>query len=103
MSLFTLISRTVLNFSVLNKLLSKRSDVEFASILLLGFRNIPSVSKASCVLKTQLNIGGKLICPCGDQNKQSLVFLEKLAKDNYKETIHDSVLFVPMLSGKIQD
>ena len=29
--------------------------------------------------------------------------LEKLTKDNYKETILDPVLFVPMLSGKIQD
>ena len=62
-----------------------------------------AIPEIPSTLKTQLNIGGKLICPCGDQNKQSLVFLEKLAKDNYKETILDSVLFVPMLSGKIQD
>ena len=30
------------------------------------------------------------------------VFLEKLDKDDYKETILDSVLFVPMLEGKTE-
>ena len=62
-----------------------------------------AISEIPATLKTQLNIGGKLICPCGDQNKQSLIFLEKTTKDDFKETILDSVLFVPMLSGKIKD
>ena len=37
-------------------------------------------SDTTNLTETQLNIGGKLICPCGDQKKQSLVFLEKLSK-----------------------
>ena len=61
-----------------------------------------AIPEIPATLKTQLNIGGKLICPCGDQNKQSLVFLEKLDKDDYKETILESVLFVPMLEGKTE-
>ena len=46
---------------------------------------------------------GKLICPVGDGKKQHLLFLEKKSKDDIHETILDSVLFVPMLEGKVSE
>ena len=54
-------------------------------------------------LKTQLELYGKLICPIGDGKKQHLLLLEKKSKDEFHETILDSVLFVPMLEGKISE
>ena len=59
---------------------------------------IPQIPKK---LKTQLEIGGKLICPVGDSKRQHLLFLEKKSKDEFHESILDSVLFVPMLQGKV--
>ena len=54
-------------------------------------------------LKTQLEIGGKLICPVGDGKKQHLLLLEKKSKDEFHESVLDSVLFVPMLRGKVSE
>ena len=54
-------------------------------------------------LKTQLEVHGKLICPVGDWKKQHLLLLEKKSKDEFHETILDSVLFVPMLEGKVSE
>ena len=54
-------------------------------------------------LKSQLQIGGKLICPCGDDEDQKLFLLEKASKEEFVETILDSVLFVPMLQGKVSE
>ena len=59
---------------------------------------IPQIPKK---LKTQLEIDGKLICPVGDGKRQHLFFLEKKSKDEFHESILDSVLFVPMLEGKV--
>ena len=61
---------------------------------------IPQIPKK---LKTQLEIGGKLICPVGDGKKQHLLLLEKKSKDEFYESILDSVLFVPMLRGKVSE
>ena len=61
---------------------------------------IPEIPKK---LKSQLQIGGKLICPCGDSKDQKLLLLEKASKEEFVETILDSVLFVPMLQGKISE
>tara|TARA_B100001057_G_scaffold67810_1_gene61553 strand:+ start:3272 stop:3928 length:657 start_codon:yes stop_codon:yes gene_type:complete len=61
---------------------------------------IPEIPKK---LKSQLQIGGKLICPCGDSKDQKLFLLEKASKEEFVETILDSVLFVPMLQGKISE
>ena len=46
---------------------------------------------------------GKLICPFGDGKKQHLLLLEKKSKDEFHETILESVLFVPMLEGKVSE
>ena len=54
-------------------------------------------------LKTQLEVHGKLICPVGNGKKQHLLLLEKKSKDEFHETILDSVLFVPMLEGKVSE
>ena len=54
-------------------------------------------------LKTQLEVYGNLICPVGDGKKQHLLLLEKKSKDEFHETILDSVLFVPMLEGKVSE
>ncbi|MBV13163.1 MAG: protein-L-isoaspartate O-methyltransferase [Flavobacteriaceae bacterium] len=62
-----------------------------------------AIDKIPEKLKTQLEIGGKLICPCGNNKKQSLVLLEKKHKNEFVETVLESVLFVPMLEGKIID
>ena len=61
---------------------------------------IPEIPKK---LKSQLQIGGKLICACGDSKDQKLLLLEKASKEEFVETILDSVLFVPMLQGKISE
>ena len=61
---------------------------------------IPEIPKK---LKSQLQIGGKLICPCGDSKDHKLFLLEKASKAEFVETLLDSVLFVPMLQGKISE
>jgi len=62
-----------------------------------------AISEVPSKLKSQLNIGGKLICPCGNDKAQNLVLLERVSKEEYKETIIESALFVPMLSGTINE
>ena len=59
-----------------------------------------AISQIPKKLKTQLEVLGKLICPVGNEKKQHLLLLEKQSKDEFHETILDSVLFVPMLEGK---
>ena len=60
-----------------------------------------AISQIPKKLKTQLELNGKIICPVGDGKKQHLLLLEKKSKDEFHETVLDSVLFVPMLEGKI--
>ena len=62
-----------------------------------------AISQIPKKLKTQLELHGKLICPVGDGKKQHLLLLEKKSKDEFHETILDSVLFVPMLEGKVSE
>ena len=62
-----------------------------------------AISQIPKKLKTQLEVHGKLICPVGDGKKQHLLLLEKKSKDEFHETILDSVLFVPMLEGKVSE
>ena len=62
-----------------------------------------AISQVPLKLKTQLDIGGKLICPVGDEKKQHLLLLEKKSKHEFTETVLDSVLFVPMLKDKVSE
>lgn len=49
-------------------------------------------------LLMQLSIGGRLIAPIGAE-QQSLVLVERLAQNDWKQTLLDKVFFVPLLSG----
>ena len=62
-----------------------------------------AISQVPLKLKTQLELGGKLICPIGDSKKQHLLLLEKKSKHEFTETVLDSVLFVPMLKDKVSE
>jgi protein-L-isoaspartate(D-aspartate) O-methyltransferase len=62
-----------------------------------------AISQIPKKLKAQLELQGKLICPVGDGRKQHLILLEKKSKVEFHETILDSVLFVPMLEGKVSE
>ena len=62
-----------------------------------------AISQIPLKLKTQLELGGKLICPVGDAKKQHLLLLEKKSKHEFTERVLDSVLFVPMLKDKVSE
>jgi protein-L-isoaspartate(D-aspartate) O-methyltransferase len=50
-------------------------------------------------LKQQLAIGGRLICPVGDEQEQHLVVVDRSEKGFTEKNI-EPVKFVPLLSGK---
>ena len=62
-----------------------------------------AISQIPLKLKTQLELGGRLICPVWDAKKQHLLLLEKKSKHEFTEGILDSVLFVPMLKNKVSE
>ncbi|MFN4328221.1 MAG: protein-L-isoaspartate(D-aspartate) O-methyltransferase [Limnobacter sp.] len=47
----------------------------------------------------QLKVGGRLIVPVADQNKQVLVVVDRLAPDKWHRENKDLVKFVPLLKG----
>ena len=52
-------------------------------------------------LKDRLTIGGKLIIPVGDGNRQVLTLVKKISKSTYIEEKLEDVLFVPLLKGVV--
>ena len=52
-------------------------------------------------LKEKLNVGGKLIIPVGDSNKQILMLIKRTSKDIFIEEKLEEVLFVPLLKGVV--
>jgi len=50
-------------------------------------------------LKKQLKIGGILVVPVGDNNKQTMFSVIKLSETKFKKTEFGNFLFVPMLEG----
>jgi protein-L-isoaspartate(D-aspartate) O-methyltransferase len=48
----------------------------------------------------QLNIGGILVIPVGDQNSQQMVTILKTGENTREETILDTFRFVPLLGDK---
>ena len=52
-------------------------------------------------LKEKLNVGGKLIIPVGDSNKQILKLIKRTSKDIFIEEKLEEVLFVPLLKGVV--
>lgn len=49
-------------------------------------------------LAEQLNVGGQLIIPIGDERKQELTLVTR-TEDGFSKKIIEDVMFVPMLSG----
>ena len=52
-------------------------------------------------LKEKLNVGGKLIIPVGDSNKQILMLVKRTSEDIFIEEKLEEVLFVPLLKGVV--
>ncbi len=50
-------------------------------------------------LITQLQVGGKLICPIGDNQTQIMTLVEKISESDIKITKHGNFIFVPLLKG----
>lgn len=49
-------------------------------------------------LKNQLRIGGRMVIPIGDQRtQQTLIVVERVNQETYKQTSEGSVLFVPLV------
>ena len=48
-------------------------------------------------LKSQLKIGGILVIPVGERDKQLMTSLKRPAKEEYEITTHGEFVFVPML------
>lgn len=51
-------------------------------------------------LINQLNIGGRMVVPVGDQHNQEMYLIEKISDSETRETIHGKFSFVPMLNDK---
>jgi protein-L-isoaspartate(D-aspartate) O-methyltransferase len=54
----------------------------------------PSVPKT---LQNQLNIGGRLVIPVGDNNTQSMLVIERLSEDKFETNKFDYFKFVPLI------
>ena len=52
-------------------------------------------------LEDRLTIGGKLIIPVGDGNRQVLTLVKRTSKSTYIEEKLEDVLFVPLLKGVV--
>ena len=52
-------------------------------------------------LKEKLNVGGRLINPVGDSNKQILMLIKRTSEDIFIEEKLEEVLFVPLLKGVV--
>jgi len=53
-------------------------------------------------LLKKMNVGGRLIVPIGNKNKQRLTLVRRLEEKNYKIEELEDVLFVPMLGGLVK-
>ncbi len=52
-------------------------------------------------LKTQLKVGGRMVIPVGDSNKQEMFVVTRQAEDEFKTEKHGRFMFVPMLKGTV--
>lgn len=76
-----------------------------------GYLGMPSYGPYSKILVTagapeipdaliaQLQVGGKLICPVGDNQTQIMTLVEKISESDIKITTHGNFIFVPLLKG----
>jgi protein-L-isoaspartate(D-aspartate) O-methyltransferase len=52
------------------------------------------------VLLAQLNIGGILVIPVGDENTQKMVTILKTGENDYEKIVLDTFRFVPLVGEK---
>ena len=52
-------------------------------------------------LKERLSVGGRMIIPVGDKNKQILTLVTRTSKKEFVEDKLEDVLFVPLLKGVV--
>ena len=52
-------------------------------------------------LKEKLSVGGRMIIPVGDKNKQILTLVTRTSKKEFVEDKLEDVLFVPLLKGVV--
>ena len=52
-------------------------------------------------LKERLSVGGRMIIPIGDKNKQVLMLVTRTSKKEFAEDKLEDVLFVPLLKGVV--
>ncbi|HCT30144.1 MAG TPA: protein-L-isoaspartate O-methyltransferase [Bacteroidales bacterium] len=76
-----------------------------------GYLGMPSYGPYNKILVTagapeipealieQLQVGGKLICPVGDNQTQVMTLVEKISESDIKITKHGNFIFVPLLKG----
>lgn len=76
-----------------------------------GYLGMPSYGPYNKILVTagapeipdtlieQLQVGGKLICPVGDNQTQIMTLVEKTSDSDIKITKHGNFIFVPLLKG----
>lgn len=52
-------------------------------------------------LKDQLRIGGRMVIPVGDNNKQEMYVVIRESENEYRTEKHGRFMFVPMLKGTV--
>lgn len=52
-------------------------------------------------LKSQLRVGGKMVIPVGDNNKQEMNVVVRVSDDEFKTEKHGRFMFVPLLKGTV--
>jgi len=80
-----------------------------------GFKGIPSFAPFDKILITaaaadvpeellkQLKIGGRMVIPVGGEGYQEMTLIVKKGKDEYERSTHGGFVFVPMVSGIINE
>ena len=71
-------------------------DTKFDAIL-----SAAAPLKVPLDLKERLSVGGRMIIPIGDKNKQVLVLVTRTSKKEFAEDKLEDVLFVPLLKGVV--
>lgn len=52
-------------------------------------------------LKKQLKIGGRMVIPIGNSDRQNMVLITRLSEEDFETDKHGSFVFVPMLKGTV--
>ena len=53
------------------------------------------------VLKEQLKIGGRLVIPVGQENRQEMLVVIRISEEEFKTEKHGGFVFVPLLKGTV--